>query len=224
MVDRLKLPTTKHPKPYILQWLNDSGGIKEFEDLFPDEIPNGLPPIRGIEHQIDFVPGRFVVVYFDDILIYSRSYDEHAKHVRLVLETLRKEVLFANLKKCNFCTNKLVFLGFVVNAKGIKVDEEKVKAIKDWPIPTNASEVQSFHGLASFYRSFVKDFSTITAPLNELVKKDVKFNWGEAQQSAFDLLKQRLTFSPILSLPNFDKTFEIDTLLAAQRVRDPYRS
>ncbi|XP_048231216.1 uncharacterized protein LOC125370260 [Ricinus communis] len=232
----------------------------EFEDMFPDEIPSGLPPIHGIEHQIDFVSsstipnrpsykanpektkelqcqveellnkgyvreslspcavpvilvpkkdGRFVVVYLDDILIYSRSYDEHVKHVHLVLETLCKEVMFANLKKCDFCTNKLVFLGFVVSAKGIEVDEEKVKAIKKWPIPTNASEVRSFHGLASFYRRFVKDFSTIAAPLNELVKKDMKFNWGEAQQSAFDLLKQKLT-SPILSLPNFDKTFEID--------------
>ena len=109
--------------------------------------------------------GKFVVVYFDDILDYSKSLDEHLKQVRLGFDVLRKERLFANLKKYSFCISKLIFLGFVVSVQGIKVDEEKIKAIKEWPTPKSVGEVHSFHGLASFYRRFVRDFSTITTPL-----------------------------------------------------------
>jgi hypothetical protein len=141
--------------------------------------------MRLMNHVFRTFIGKFVVVYFDDILIYSKSFDEHVKHIRQVLDELRKEKLFANLEKCSFCTNHVVFLGFVVSAKGIKVDESKVKAIKDWPAPTNVSQVRSFHGLAGFYRRFVRDFSTIASPLNELIKKGVEFKWGNSQEDAF---------------------------------------
>nr|XP_027076021.1 uncharacterized protein LOC113699863 [Coffea arabica] len=351
-VDHLSLPTLRHPSPYRLQWLNESGDIKvtkqvvvpfqigkyedegrpwqydkktthdgftnkysflhhnkkmtlvpltpqqevillshealtdlpseissllrEFEDVFSDEIPSGLPPLRGIEHQIDFILGaflpnrptykmgpeetkeiqrqvdellekgwaqesmspcavpvilvpkkegtwrmcmdcravnaitvkyrhpiprlndlfdelydaviftkidvksgyhqirmkegnewktafktkygKFVVVYFDDILVYSKSSEEHVAHVRAALEVLRRERLFANLGKCIFCTNELIFLGYKVSAQGIRVDESKVQAINEWPVPKTMSEVRSFHGLASFYRRFDKAF------------------------------------------------------------------
>ncbi|XP_056858403.1 uncharacterized protein LOC130507772, partial [Raphanus sativus] len=104
----------------------------------------------------------------------------------------------------------LVFLGFVVTAQGIKVDEEKVKAIREWPSPTSISEVRSFHGLAGFYRRFVKDFSTIAAPLTEVIKKSVGFQWREEQEEAFQTLKGKLTNAPLLALPDFSKTFEIE--------------
>ncbi|KAI3457182.1 hypothetical protein Pfo_013845 [Paulownia fortunei] len=155
--------------------------------------------MRLMNHILRAFLGKFVVVYFDDILIYSKNLDDHVKHLTLVLKVLRKERLFANLKKCTFCTDKLVFLGFVVSAKGVEVDEEKVNAIQDWPTPTIINQVRSFHGLASFYRRFVRDFSSIAAPLIEVIKKN-----------AFKLIKDKLTNAPLLVLPNFTKMFEIE--------------
>ena len=152
-----------------------------------------------------------MVVYFDDILIYSKSLKEHIEHVHLVLGVLRKGCLYTNLKKCSFCTHQLIFLGFVVSAKGIEVDEEKVKEIKEWPMPRGVGDVRSFHGLASFYRQFVRDVSTIIALLTEVIKKNVGFKWGEVQEQAFNMLKDKLTSSPLLALPNFYKTFEIES-------------
>ncbi|XP_058005402.1 uncharacterized mitochondrial protein AtMg00860-like [Hevea brasiliensis] len=118
--------------------------------------------------------------------------------------------LHANVKKCSFYLEKVVFLGFIVNGNGVEVDEEKVKAIKDWPTPKNASEVKSFHGLASFYRRFVPHFSSIVAPLNELIKKDVAFEWKKKHELAFAELNDKLCFAPLLSLLDFDNTFKIE--------------
>jgi len=166
--------------------------------------------MRLMNHVLRAFIGRFVVVYFDDILIYSKSHDEHVDHLKSVLEVLRKERLFANLKKCTFCTDKLVFLGFVVSAQGVHVDDEKIRAIQEWPTPKSIGEVRSFHGLASFYRRFVPQFSSVAAPLTEVIKKNVEFKWGKAQEEAFQLLKHKLTHAPVLSLPNFSKSFEIE--------------
>ena len=166
--------------------------------------------MRLMNHVLREYLGKFVVVYFDDILIYSKCLDDHIMHVRLVLKILRQEKLYAHLKKCSFCMDKVNFLGFIVFSQGVEVDEKKVRAIKEWPKPKNVSEVRSFHGLASFYRRFIKNFSTITAPLNELVKKNVGFIWGDAQEHAFNELKDKLCNAPLLALLNFDKTFEIE--------------
>uniref|UniRef100_A0A2N9EDV2 Reverse transcriptase domain-containing protein n=1 Tax=Fagus sylvatica TaxID=28930 RepID=A0A2N9EDV2_FAGSY len=273
----------KHPRPYKLQWLNDSGEIRVNKQVlvafrigkYEDEVLCDVVPMQaghlllgrpwqfdrqvkhdgftnkstrmssprkhhmgylqseGLNIKLILCPvqpfqirpaykeqsrgdkgastaGRFVVVYFDDILIYSKNLDDHVVHVKSVLDVLRKERLFANLKKCTFYTDKLVFLGFVVSAQGIQVDEEKVRAIQDWPSPTSVGNVRSFHGLASFYRRFVKDFSSLAAPLTEVIKKNVGFRWGEEQEKAFQLIKEKLTNAPLLSLPNFSKTFEIE--------------
>ena len=159
--------------------------------------------IQLMNHILRAFIGHFVVVYFDDILIYSKNMDEHNKHLKSVLEVFRKEHLFANLGKCSFGTDHVVFLGFVVGAEGLRVDEEKIKPIRDWPIPTNVSEVRSFHGLAGFYRRFVQDFSTIAAPLTEVIKKNVGFKWEQAQEEAFQILKGKLTNAPLLVLPDF---------------------
>src|SRR3954468_7150273 len=166
--------------------------------------------MRLMNHVLREFIGRFVIVYFDDILIYSKNSDDHIAHLNSVLNVLRKEKLFANLKKCTFCTDKVVFLGFVVSAQGIQVDEEKIRAIQEWPSPKSVSEVRSFHGLASFYRRFIKDFSSIAASLTEVIKKNVGFKWEEEQEKAFQLLKDKLTHAPLLALPDFNKTFDVD--------------
>ena len=154
--------------------------------------------------------GKFVVVYFDDILIYSKSMDEHVDHMRAVFNALRDARLFGNLEKCTFCTDRVSFLGYVVTPQGIEVDQAKVEAIHGWPMPKTITQVRSFLGLAGFYRRFVKDFSTIAAPLNELTKKGVHFSWGKVQEHAFNVLKDKLTHAPLLQLPDFNKTFELE--------------
>ena len=154
--------------------------------------------------------GRFVVVYFDDILIYSRSLEEHLEHLRAVFIALRDARLFGNLGKCTFCTDRVSLLGYVVTPQGIEVDKAKIEAIESWPQPKTVTQVRSFLGLAGFYRRFVRDFSTIAAPLNELTKKDVPFLWGTTQEEAFTVLKDKLTHAPLLQLPDFNKTFELE--------------
>ncbi|XP_062224492.1 uncharacterized protein LOC133923045 [Phragmites australis] len=294
--------------------------LQEYEDVFPDEVPPGLPPKRGIEHQIDLVPGaplpnrppyrtnpeetkeiqrqvqelldkgyvkeslspcavpvllvpkkdgswrmcvdcrainnitvryRHPIPRLDDMLddlsgaiIFTKidlrsgyhqfrmnegdewktafktkfgfkSLEEHIEHIACVLVVLREEKLYANLAKCTFCTDKVVFLGFVVSGQGVEVDEEKIKAIREWLPPQNVSQVRSFLGLAGFYRRFVKNFSTIAAPINELTKKEVPFHWGETQERAFEDLKMKLTTAPLLALLDFDCSLRIMLLQEA---------
>src|SRR4051812_45396394 len=166
--------------------------------------------MRLMNHVLREFIGRFVVVYFDDILIYSSTESEHSAHIRQVLQVLRDAKLYANLEKCTFAKDKVIFLGFVVSKHGVEVDSSKIEAIQNWPTPMNVSQVRSFHGLAGFYRRFVKNFSTIAAPLNELTKKGVPFVWGVAQDLAFDELKRLLTSAPVLALPDFTKHFEVE--------------
>jgi hypothetical protein len=154
--------------------------------------------------------GKFVVVYFDDILIYNKSLDEHIEHLRVVFGALRETRLFANLEKCTFCTDWVAFLGYVVTPQGIEVDEAKIEAIKSWPIPVTLTQLRSFLCLVGFYWRFVRDFSTIAPPLNDLTKKGVPFYWGAAQEHSFNTLIDKLTHALLLQLPDFGKTFELE--------------
>ena len=211
--------------PFPLQGKTNTcsrGSVDEWKTAFKTKfglyewlaMPMGLSEAPGtfmrLMHYV-FRPyiGEFVVVYFDDILVFSKSLKEHVTHLRTVLQTLRKEQLYANMEKCLFGVDKLVFLGFVVSSKGVHVDESKINAIKTWPQPTNLQQERSFLGLADFYRRFVKDFSTIASPLHSLSKKNAPFVWGPSQDTAFNELKNLLTHAPLLALPNFDKPFEI---------------
>jgi hypothetical protein len=142
---------------------------------------------------------KFVVVYFNDILIYSKSLDEHIEHLRAIFCALREARLFANLEKCTFCTNRVAFLGYVVTPQGIEVHKAKNEAIKSWLIPTTLTQLWSFHGLGAFFRCFVRDCSTIATPLNDLMKKGVSFRWGAAQDQDFHTLINELTHAPLLN-------------------------
>jgi hypothetical protein len=153
---------------------------------------------------------KFIVIYFDDILIYIKSMEAHLDHLRAVFNALRDARLFGNLEKCVFCTDRVSFLGYVVTPQGIEVDQAKVEAFQGWPVPKTITQVQSFLGLAKFYHRFVKDFSTIAASLNALTKKGVPFSWGTTQENAFTMLKDKLTHAPLLQLPDFNKTFELE--------------
>lgn len=138
----------------------------------PFELSNAPSIFMKLMNQVlkPFI-GKFVVVYFDDILIYSQDEVDHLGHLREVLVALRENQLYINLKKCSFLTNQLLFLGFVIGADGIKVDEIKVKAIQDWPMHRTVKEVQSFLGLATFYRRFIRGFGSIMAPITDCLNK-----------------------------------------------------
>uniref|UniRef100_A0A2N9GWU7 RNA-directed DNA polymerase n=1 Tax=Fagus sylvatica TaxID=28930 RepID=A0A2N9GWU7_FAGSY len=152
---------------------------------------------------------RFVIVFIDDILVYSKSLEEHEDHLRIVLQILRDKKLYAKLKKCEFWLNQVVFLGHVVSKDGITVDPSKIEAVVNWDRPTNVSEVRSFLGLAGYYRRFVEGFSRIAAPLTHLTRKNAKFEWKEECEKSFQELKQRLVTAPVLTIPSSSGGFVI---------------
>ncbi|GJW98122.1 reverse transcriptase domain-containing protein [Tanacetum coccineum] len=152
---------------------------------------------------------KFVIVFIDDILIYSRNKEEHADHLRIILELLKKEKLYAKFSKCDFWISIVQFLGHVIDSQGIHVDPAKIEAVKNWASPTTPTEVRQFLGLAGYYRRFIKDFSKIAKSLTELTQKNKKYIWGENQESAFQLLKQKLCKAPILALPEGNDDFVI---------------
>ncbi|KAM0037110.1 putative nucleotidyltransferase, Ribonuclease H [Helianthus debilis subsp. tardiflorus] len=152
---------------------------------------------------------KFVIVFIDDILIYSKTKEEHEQHLRAILELLKKEKLYAKFSKCEFWLREVQFLGHVVNGKGIHVDPTKIEAIKDWESPKTPTEIRQFLGLAGYYRRFIEDFSKIAQPLTALTQKDKKFDWSDKQEEAFQLLKNKLCDAPILSLPEGTDDFVV---------------
>jgi hypothetical protein len=186
-------------KEGLYEWMVMPFGLSNAPSTFMQPMNQVLKPFIG----------NFVVVYFDDILIYSRNPVNHMDHMRKVLEVLCENKLFINLKKCSFMMDQLLFLRFVVNADGIRVDEEKVRVIREWTTPKTVGEVRSFHGLATFYKRFIRNFSSIVAPITECMKKG-KFNWGDEAERSFSIIKEKLCTAPVLALPDFDKLFEVE--------------
>jgi hypothetical protein len=148
---------------------------------------------------------NFVVVFIDDILIFSKTEEEHEKHLRMVLEKLRSNQLYAKFSKCEFWLTEVAFLGLVISTGGDSVDPSKVKDVLNWMPPMNASEIQSFLGLAGYYHRFIKDFSKIAKPVTRLLGKNKDFDWTEECQTSFEELKKRLTSAPVLILPDITK-------------------
>ncbi|GJS47727.1 putative reverse transcriptase domain-containing protein [Tanacetum coccineum] len=144
---------------------------------------------------------KFVIVFIDDILIYSKNKEEQDEHLKLILELLKKEELYAKFSKCKFWISKVQFLEHVIDSKGIHVDPAKIGSIKDWATPKSATEIRQFLRLAGYYRRFIEGFSKIAKSMTKLTQKNVKFDWGEKKEVAFQLIKQKLCSAPILALP-----------------------
>ena len=154
---------------------------------------------------------KFVIVFIDDILIYSRTREDYAQHLSIVLQTLREHQLYAKKEKCEFWMTEVKFLGHIISGDGISVDPSKVEAILKWERPKNVPEIRSFLGLAGYYQRFVQDFSKLAAPLTNLTKKDVPFIWDNSCESVFQELKSRLTSAPILIVPDQDQVYDVYT-------------
>jgi hypothetical protein len=148
---------------------------------------------------------KFVVVFIDDILVYSRNEEEHGEHLRLVLQKLRDNRLYAKFCKCEFWLKEVSFLGHVITGGGIVMDPGKVRDVLNWKPPTTVSEILSFLGLARYYWRSIEGLSKIVKPLTSLLEKDKKFIWSEAYQNSFDELRKRLTTAPMLAMPDIHK-------------------
>ncbi|GKC88876.1 putative reverse transcriptase domain-containing protein [Tanacetum coccineum] len=155
---------------------------------------------------------KFVIVFIDDILIYSKDKKEHEEHLKAILELLKKEKLYAKFSKCEFWIPKVQFLGHVIDSRGIHVDPAKIESIKDWASPKTPTEIRQFLGLAGYYRRFIEGFSKIAKSMTKLTQKGVKFDWGEKEENAFQLIKQKLQklcSAPILALPEGSEDFVV---------------
>jgi hypothetical protein len=153
---------------------------------------------------------KFILVFFDDILVYSPTWNEHLLHVKQTLDILRQHQFFAKDSKCVFGQQELEYLGHIVTNRGVKVDNSKIAAMVAWPPPTTISELRGFLGLTGYYRKFVQNYGIIARPLTNLLKKG-KFGWNEDADTAFLALKQAMTTTPILAMPNFNDSFTIET-------------
>ncbi|GJV00493.1 putative reverse transcriptase domain-containing protein [Tanacetum coccineum] len=152
---------------------------------------------------------KFVIVFIDDILIYSKDEKEHEEHLKSILELLKKEQLYAKFSKCEFWIPKVQFLGHVIDSRGIHVDPAKIESIKDWASPKTPTEIRQFLGLAGYYRRFIEGFSKIAKSMTKLTQKGIKFDWGEKEENAFQLIKQKLCSAPILALPEGSEDFVV---------------
>lgn len=178
--------------------------------VMPFGLTNAPATFQGLMNDL-FRPylRKFILVFFDDILVYSKSWDDHLTHLGIVLGILSTHQLFAKRSKCRFGVTQVDYLGHQISEQGVAVDPAKIQAVIDWPTPTTTKGIRGFLGLAGYYRKFIRHFGHIAAPLTKLLSKE-GFNWNEAADTAFQELKQRLTSSPVLSLPDFTQRFVLE--------------
>ena len=174
--------------------------------VMPFGLTNALATFMDLMNRV-FRPyvDQFIVVFKDDILVYSKDWEDHDTHLRGVIETLRKEQLYAKLSKCEFWLGEVFFLGHIVSEEGIRVDPKKIEVIIEWKPPRNVTKVRSFLGFTSYYKRFVKGFLMTAAPMMRLLQKNVRFEWCEKCQASFEKLKAFLTEAPVLIQRTYGK-------------------
>ncbi|CAM8880125.1 unnamed protein product [Rhodiola kirilowii] len=179
--------------------------------VMPFGLTNAPCTFQGLmNHLFRDIARKFLLVFFDDILVYSASWTDHLQHLELVFSILRQHHLYLKMSKCTFGATRIEYLGHIISAEGVSTDPSKIKAVQDWPAPRNQQQLRSFLGLANYYRRFIRNYSVIACPLTDLLRKD-SFSWNSEAAKAFHNLKDALSSSPVLALPNFDKQFTVET-------------
>jgi hypothetical protein len=178
--------------------------------VVPFGLTNAPAIFMNLMNEI-FMPylDKFVIVFIDDILIYSKNKEDHAKHLRIALQVLREHQLYAKFSKCEFWLDQVEFLGHVISKEGIAMNPSKVQSVLDWQAPTNVKEVRGFLGMARYYQRFIEGFSKIAGPMTKLLRKNTPFEWSEKCEESFQELKKKLTTAPILAVPETGKDYTV---------------
>lgn len=200
-------------KPDDIEKTAFSCGFNHFEYLrMPFGLRNSPSTFQRLMNTVlTGLQGLECFVYLDDIVIYASSIEEHSKKLNSIFSRLRENTLLLQPDKCEFMRREVAYLGHIISDKGVMPNPEKVKAVSDYPVPTNIKQIKQFLGLVGYYRRFIKDFSFIAKPMTSLLKKDVPFVWTDDHQKSFQKFKDILISEPILQYPNFNETFVLTT-------------
>nr|ABA96448.2 retrotransposon protein, putative, unclassified, expressed [Oryza sativa Japonica Group]BAG99806.1 unnamed protein product [Oryza sativa Japonica Group] len=167
--------------------------------------------LKAMNDTLKSVLRKFVLVFFDDILIYSKDFSSHLDHIRQVLQLLKEHQWRVKISKCSFAQQQLSYLGHIIGVHGVSTDPSKIQDVLDWAVPVSVKKLRGFLGLAGYYRKFVKNFGIISKPLTQMLRKGIPYVWSHEADKAFNTLKQALASAPVFALPDFQKTFTVET-------------